>query len=74
MQQQAETTSPCVGICRLDADTGLCTGCYRSITEITQWRSASEGERRAILARVTLRRTERGVPGGPVLRGDPEPR
>lgn len=30
--------SPCVGICRLDPDTGWCLGCARSADELTRWR------------------------------------
>ena len=40
--------SPCVDICRLDAQ-GLCIGCRRSIGEISEWSRASEARRREIL-------------------------
>lgn len=29
--------SPCVSVCRMDATTGLCEGCLRTIGEIGQW-------------------------------------
>lgn len=29
--------SPCVGICTLDQDREICTGCYRSLDEIASW-------------------------------------
>jgi predicted Fe-S protein YdhL (DUF1289 family) len=70
VQQQAETNvaSPCIGICRLDAEAALCVGCLRSVAEITRWSSAGEHERRTILDRVALRRMSRSdllVPRSP---------
>lgn len=43
--------SPCVANCKLDEDE-VCLGCYRTIEEILTWSSASDLEKRAILARV----------------------
>jgi predicted Fe-S protein YdhL (DUF1289 family) len=45
---EAAVPSPCVDICRLDAQ-GLCVGCRRTIDEITEWPRASEARRREIL-------------------------
>jgi len=44
----APVPSPCVDICRLDAQ-GLCIGCRRTIDEIAEWSRASEARRREIL-------------------------
>jgi predicted Fe-S protein YdhL (DUF1289 family) len=44
----AAVPSPCVDICRLDAQ-GLCVGCRRTIDEIIEWPRASEARRREIL-------------------------
>ena len=41
--------SPCVKICTLDARSGLCLGCGRTIDEIARWTGMSVAER----ARVT---------------------
>jgi predicted Fe-S protein YdhL (DUF1289 family) len=46
--------SPCVDICRLDAQ-GLCVGCRRTIEEITEWSRASEARRREILRELAMR-------------------
>jgi hypothetical protein len=51
---QAGVPSPCVDICRLDAQ-GLCVGCRRTIEEISEWSRASEARRREILRDVALR-------------------
>lgn len=47
--------SPCVSICALDEDE-VCTGCYRTADEITDWFLASNEEKRAIIARAAARR------------------
>ncbi|HET8747522.1 MAG TPA: DUF1289 domain-containing protein [Ramlibacter sp.] len=47
--------SPCISVCRVDAATGLCEGCYRSLDEIARWSSASEEEKLAIWNRLLQR-------------------
>jgi predicted Fe-S protein YdhL (DUF1289 family) len=51
----AAVQSPCVDICRLDAQ-GLCVGCRRTIEEITEGSRASEARRREILGKLERRR------------------
>ncbi len=48
--------SPCVGICRLDAVSGLCEGCMRSAAEIAAWPSAGDSEKLQIIGRLRERR------------------
>ncbi len=55
--------SPCVNICRMDADNAICVGCYRTLDEIAQWSRASSDAKRAILAAVERRRAEIGKSG-----------
>jgi predicted Fe-S protein YdhL (DUF1289 family) len=40
--------SPCVNICALDND-DVCTGCQRTVEEITRWSRMSNDERRTVL-------------------------
>jgi len=47
--------SPCISVCRIDAATGLCEGCYRTINEIARWSGASEEEKRAVWDQLLLR-------------------
>ena len=47
--------SPCINICRMDARTGLCEGCFRTMEEITAWSRADDAAKRAILERVAER-------------------
>ena len=37
--------SPCVGICRLDPDTGWCLGCARDAGELTDWATLGDHAR-----------------------------
>ncbi len=48
--------SPCINVCRMDAASGLCVGCYRSLNEIAGWSAAAEAERLRILEAVAARR------------------
>jgi predicted Fe-S protein YdhL (DUF1289 family) len=50
----APVPSPCVGICCIGHD-GLCFGCYRNRAELSAWGTASETEKREILARCRQR-------------------
>jgi len=50
-----EVASPCVNTCALDAVTGWCLGCGRSISEITGWGTRPASERRAIRAELPAR-------------------
>lgn len=40
--------SPCKSICRLDFDSQVCVDCKRTITEIAEWSSYSDEERKEI--------------------------
>jgi len=40
--------SPCVSICALDDD-DICTGCQRTVEEITRWSRMDNTERRKVL-------------------------
>ena len=48
--------SPCINVCRMAADSGLCVGCLRTLDEIAVWGSASDTQRRMILMDVEKRR------------------
>lgn len=61
------TQSPCNGVCRMDAETALCTGCGRTLSEIGDWGSMSDGERARIrdLLPERMRRFTPGKSGSP---------
>jgi uncharacterized protein len=50
--------SPCVDICKIDKNSGLCKGCLRTRQEIKGWKAASKSERREIIGRIALRKVE----------------
>ena len=50
--------SPCINICQMDAATGWCAGCLRTLDEIGRWSSLDEGRRHEVLARLPLRRAQ----------------
>ena len=51
--------SPCINVCRMDAATGWCEGCLRTIDEIVAWGSFDNVAKRAVLKRLPARRAER---------------
>lgn len=57
--------SPCINVCRMEPDSGLCTGCLRSLPEIAGWSAADAATRNAILAAVARRRQARPVQNKP---------
>jgi predicted Fe-S protein YdhL (DUF1289 family) len=53
--------SPCVKICVIDAPSGLCLGCRRSLHEIAAWGSMTDDMRARIMAELPLRPFARTV-------------
>jgi predicted Fe-S protein YdhL (DUF1289 family) len=51
--------SPCVGVCALDAGTGWCDGCLRTIDEIAAWGVLDNRTRREVWKRLPARRASR---------------
>jgi len=48
--------SPCTSVCTIDAETGLCAGCYRTLDEIAGWIDLSAEQKRALLSTLLIRR------------------
>jgi predicted Fe-S protein YdhL (DUF1289 family) len=46
----ARVSTPCVKVCLIDPETGLCEGCGRTREEIAAWFRLSEEERLRIMA------------------------
>ena len=44
-----EIESPCVQICIVHPETRICTGCYRTIDEITDWSRMTPEARRNVM-------------------------
>jgi uncharacterized protein len=50
--------SPCIAICQMDARTGWCVGCFRTLDEIAVWGSAPDAQLRKILAQLPERQAQ----------------
>lgn len=57
---QRPVASLCVNICALDDD-DVCTGCQRTVAEITRWSRMTNAERRDVLVLCHERATSCGV-------------
>ena len=50
--------SPCVKVCQMDPQRGLCLGCGRMLDEIARWAQMSDAERERIMAELPARRSD----------------
>ena len=48
--------SPCINICRMDAATGWCEGCQRTLDEIAGWGGMADADKRAVWQALPARR------------------
>ena len=60
--RRAEIESPCIKVCVIHPETRLCTGCLRSIDEITAWSRMGADARAEVMAALPTRSA------GPVTR------
>ncbi len=52
----APIKTPCIKVCVVDGESGLCLGCYRKLSEVAAWARLSDDERDTILADLAGRR------------------
>lgn len=50
-----EIETPCINICRMDAENRYCIGCFRTLEEIKGWSQMTDAERAAIMAQLESR-------------------
>ncbi|MDO9402476.1 MAG: YbaK/EbsC family protein [Polaromonas sp.] len=43
-----DVPSPCISVCRISSESGLCEGCFRTIPEITAWSRSTPDVKRAM--------------------------
>jgi predicted Fe-S protein YdhL (DUF1289 family) len=48
--------SPCINVCRMEAASGWCEGCQRTLPEIAAWSGLSDADKRAIWKALLPRR------------------
>ena len=58
--------SPCVNVCRMNPQTGLCEGCWRTLDEIAAWSKMPDDGKREVWLRLAER-------GGPLWMEPPAP-
>jgi predicted Fe-S protein YdhL (DUF1289 family) len=57
-EQQTPVPSPCINICRMVPETGLCEGCMRTIDEIVAWGRADDDYKRSVWAEIRRREAQ----------------
>ena len=71
--KRQEIESPCIKVCVIQSPSRLCTGCLRSIDEITAWSRMTPEDRRLVMAalpsRARLLQHRRGGRAGRLARG-----
>lgn len=59
-----EVDSPCLNICIVHPHANICTGCFRTIDEISSWSKMSETERKGIIKELPNRSSKLRVRRG----------
>ncbi len=54
---ETSVASPCTSVCRMDARTGWCEGCLRTLDEIASWSKLEDADKRAVWRLLDERRT-----------------
>ena len=62
--KKKEVDSPCVNICIIHPQANICTGCFRTIDEISSWSNMSESERKGIVKELPNRSSKLRVRRG----------
>lgn len=52
----APIRSPCVLVCAIDGESGLCLGCFRNLAEIAGWSRLTAAQRDAVMSALPARR------------------
>ncbi|MGJ7487590.1 DUF1289 domain-containing protein [Variovorax sp. LT2P21] len=66
-----DVPSPCVSICRMDAERVFCIGCLRTIPEISAWSRSDAASKRSVWRAIELRTAAHAV--GVTTTGDIPP-
>ena len=49
--------TPCVQVCVVDGESGLCLGCFRTLSEVAGWARLSDEARALIMAQLPGRKS-----------------
>lgn len=53
--QRDEIASPCVKLCMIHPETGICVGCHRTLDEIAAWSRMTPAARAVVMAELPAR-------------------
>jgi len=56
-------STPCIKVCAVSGQSGLCVGCGRTLNEIAVWASLTEDDRQAIMMELPTRLARAEKPG-----------
>lgn len=56
MNPPRSIATPCVQVCVVDGESGLCLGCFRTLKEIAGWTRLDDQTRAAVMAELPSRR------------------
>jgi predicted Fe-S protein YdhL (DUF1289 family) len=48
--------TPCIKVCIVDGESGLCLGCYRTLSEVARWSALTDADRVSVIAELPARR------------------
>jgi predicted Fe-S protein YdhL (DUF1289 family) len=68
LKHEQKISSPCVGVCQINAKTKLCLGCWRTLREVAHWSRYSVEEKLLVLDSLGQRQEEAGVNRGRITR------
>ena len=57
-EDQTPVPSPCINVCQMSPETGLCLGCMRTIDEIVAWGTAGDDVKRAVWREIHRREAQ----------------
>ncbi len=52
----APIRTPCIKVCAIDGESGLCLGCFRTLKEVAGWARLAPETREALMAELPGRR------------------
>ena len=61
-EQLAEPANPCVGVCDAGKqEVKICSGCFRNVMEVFQWKNMSIEDKLQVLRQVKVRKFRAGI-------------
>ena len=56
MPDDQEMASPCISVCEMMPEAGVCAGCFRTLDEIAAWGTLDADAKRRVLAALPARK------------------